>query len=711
MSSFDPNEMLVDDLALDLAEQSVETVAAMDAATENIDRIEQVGDAFEPSVSERSVPLPVPSQPIALPKRPVSGCYRSCGGMWELELRVDIDGVRPMRRISGDYYSVSGSTTSYFGSFRVEAVTLNVSDGLVVATGIATTTWATTFTKIRVTIPRHSIFMPPAMASVQWFTVDNRKGSSYACIFKSRYFRKVLLEQDRERGVTPFESYNTGDLPSGGPARTLTINRAYEEAGIEVIDGGRANELPVAPGSSWSNAELHAAMVNHFSLWKNSPQWKVWLLHAAMHDIGPRLLGIMFDQHDFQRQGCAVFYSGSLGGTDATHLRSQLYTCVHELGHCFNLYHSFHKKYMNPPRPNRPAAKSWMNYPQNYPGGSSAYWAAFPFAFDQEEVIHLRHAYRHNIIFGGADFGDGAAFVDENIVDDTGLSLRLEVRESFGLGEPVFVDIRLANEEADSKVVNPNIHPNYSFVQIAVRRPSGQVLMYHPPMEHLIDPHLETLDENRPSVFDCAYIGYDHDHGLVFDQPGEYQLRGIYYALDGSAILSDVVSLSVQAPQTESDRAVAELFLGEEQGMLMYLEGSDSSDLASGNEALDRVIEEHASHPLAVYAQFVKGTNAARPFKSLGSDKAITTRDPQPDVAEELLAAVVSASETVGEGVENMVLNRVMGQLAMVQNSAGKVQEARSTLTNMRRTLIARTDRQHVKDLIASQVTALRSKL
>src|SRR5262245_9900154 len=58
-----------------------------------------------------------PIPPVLLRKQLVHGLYRSAAVGWQLELRVDVDGKRPMNRVSGDFFSVSGATTSYFGSF------------------------------------------------------------------------------------------------------------------------------------------------------------------------------------------------------------------------------------------------------------------------------------------------------------------------------------------------------------------------------------------------------------------------------------------------------------------------------------------------------------------------------------------------------------------------------------------------------------------
>ena len=46
-----------------------------------------------------------------------------------------------------------------------------------------------------------------------------------------------------------------------------------------------------------------------------------------------------------------------------------------------------------------------MNYPWRYPqGGPGAFWNAFPFQFDDQELIHIRHAFRDSVIMGGKFF-------------------------------------------------------------------------------------------------------------------------------------------------------------------------------------------------------------------------------------------------------------------------------------------------------------------
>ncbi len=449
-------------------------------------------------------------------KRRVSGRYRSGVDVYQMELRVDADGFLPMLRLSGDYFQPTGSTLTYFGSWVVNSVSLNVADWVVIITGEAQTSWPTSFNRIKVTIPRCIIFMPPAPAIVEWFSAAGQKGSTYLCSYESPYFRTLDFEQDREQGVTPFVSYNTGSLPSGGPARDLTIAQAYAEAGIEMRTAGVCNVVPTAPGSSWSDAELHNAMVAHFSLWADAPQWKVWLLHADEYE-SPGVLGIMFDQQGKQRQGAAVFNKTVTDPTPENQ-RTRLLALVHELGHSFNLFHSFQKQYTTPPSPYRPSALSYMNYPHLFPAGQAAFWNAFPFAFDDLELVHLRHAYRNNIIMGGNPFGVGAALQDpaaftDLIANNSGLGLRLEAAPSFAFGEPVVVETKLYLIDQRGKQIHTELHPKTGFVQIAVQKPSGEVVVYKPLMEHCVAIETDTLDQSKPSIYDSAYIGYDQEQG------------------------------------------------------------------------------------------------------------------------------------------------------------------------------------------------------
>ena len=636
------------------------------------------------SVVTRTAP---PGLPIPVLLRSVSGRYRSGGGTgFRLELRVDVDGRRPLGRLSGDYFSISGATTSYFGSWTVDAVTITVTPATIRIVGTARTTWTTTFTVATVTIPRTTIFQPPAPASIRWSTPSGAVGATYVCVRESPAFRTVELEQDREAGVTPFSAYDTGSLPSGGPARSLTVPAAYGEAGVQVLDTGGANIINTPPGHIWNNASLHHAMQTQFSRWRETPQFKVWLLHAMRHELGVGLRGIMFDQQGLQRQGCASFYQAISTGTPAN-LREQLYVNIHELGHCFNLFHSFHKSFMTPPLPNRPGSLSWMNYPRFYapasgaPGGEAAFWAAFPFQFDDLELAHVRHGFRNAVIMGGNPFGTGAAFdageaFADSLSDTSGLELQISAdNERPVLGTPVVLNINLIAQRPQLVHRREQLHPKFEFVQVAVTRPRGDTIIHKPPVTHCVDPDLLRSADGAVQPI-SAYIGYDARAGQVFEDPGTYRVRAAYASVDGTVIVSNVLSLRVASPRDEHDEQVADLMLTDDVGLVLTLLGTDSPYLSNGTDALEKVVEEHPKHPSAVYAKMALGINAARPFTTVEPDGTANIRERDLSRADSLLQSAVAESRGSG-GLDDLTVYQVLGYLADSHDAEGDTTTAR----------------------------------
>jgi hypothetical protein len=595
---------------------------------------------------------PIPPIPLPLVKRRVTGRYRSGGAPFQVELRVDIDGSRPTMRVSADYYSVSGATVNYFGSMRVDAVSVSVSPTLVTITGLGVYTWSAGAPRVKITIPRVPIVSAPGAATLQHLTLAGAPGATYICKFVSRFLRSVLFEQDRQDTVpAPFVSYNTGSLPSGGPARVLSVAGAYGEAGIAMQTAGVTdvvNTSETGANGTWSDAELHAAMVRHFSLWRDLPQWAVWLFHAKLHDLGPGLLGIMFDQVGRQRQGAAVFYQ-SLAGTTADQQRLQVYTCTHEIGHCFNLLHSWQKSLAIPPVPDRPNSLSWMNYPWRYPlGGPGAFWNAFAFQFDDQELIHIRHAFRDSLIMGGNPFRVGSALEDpegwrDPIEDNSGLKLELRAPRSFAFGAPVSVDLELSGTDSRGRRVPQRLRPRNGNVEIAIRQPSGRVLVYKPLLHQCAIDDMVILDADTPGIVETAFIHYGKD-GFYFDNPGIYRLRARTVGADGSVVLSNILDVRVQSPVTREDDEAAELVFGDEQGTLMYLMGSDFEQLEKGNNALRELQERFPKHPLAAVARIVQGVNAAREFKNVSAENAVTVREPNSAEADKLLTGVMDVA-------------------------------------------------------------------
>ncbi len=212
-------------------------------------------------------------------------------------------------------------------------------------------------------------------------------------------------------------------------------------------------------------------------------------------------------------------------------------------------------------------------------------------------------------------------------------------------------------------------------MKIVIQKPSGEVVGYEPLIDHLVGEN-ETVLSPGEQITDSAYIGFGKD-GLTFDQPGNYRLRAVYAALDGSQVLSEMLDLRVRYPVTAAAEELADLFMGEEQGTLLYLLGSDHESLARGNEAFDLVLDKLGKSDLAQYARLVKGVNAGRTFKTVDRDMAngVVVRSAQPEQSASLLSAVASS------GVLDRVSNEmVLTHLAAAQSLAGNPEAATATL-------------------------------
>ncbi|MEV0591046.1 hypothetical protein [Nonomuraea cavernae] len=605
----------------------------------------------------------------------ISGLYQGQDGDARLELRIDVDGMRPTGRVSGDVFSVSGSTTAYVGSFVVNAVAVRAEGDEARIEGRGVFTFDAPVRDVSVTISHGT-----GRAVVA--------GRSYPVSYDSPYFRSVLLEQDSVTGTEPFTAYNTGALPCppGTAARDLGVVEAFAEAGLR-LTVAQPGVIPVDGSGAdlaWDDAELHHAMTQQFSGFGDAVAWRVWLLVASRHVGGYR--GIMFDYNDaHQRQGSAVFYDAIKGGSPQAQ-RAQLRTYVHELGHAFNLLHSWQKNLATPPQPLGPSGGfgdlSWMNYVQNYrPGGEIGYWSAFPFQFTDPELVHLRHGFYRDVAMGANAFGTGAAEItpfEQPVEDRSGLRLEVRAKEAFGFGEPVVVELKLSGTGGEARTTHSHLHPDTEFTQICVTRPDGRTLLYRPMMRHCVDSSNEVrLDEGNPAMYRSAYIGHGRD-GHYFQQPGEYHVRGQYIAADGSRIVSPSCLVKVRYPVSGDDHRVAELMLGEEQGKLFSLLGSDSSSLRAGNEALDELVDRYGGHPLAVYARMVKGLNAEREFKALTAGKRLRIRPPDPKQGIEQLTSVARDAN-----IDNITLNMVMRRLARAEARQGDLGRANSVLDEM----------------------------
>jgi hypothetical protein len=194
---------------------SVEDVARMQAEI-----VEALVSGPSP-VSTVAAEAPVVAVSATGQKTSISGRYRSTGEV-ELELRVDVDGERPTRRVSGDFFRRTGGTLTYVGSFIVNAPAITISSNEISIDGEGVFTFPSGSPRIRLRIPRVPALAPAGAATAQFLTPSGVPGATFSCQYESPFFRTIEFEQDVVGGVQPFISFETSRLQSPGRVRTLT---------------------------------------------------------------------------------------------------------------------------------------------------------------------------------------------------------------------------------------------------------------------------------------------------------------------------------------------------------------------------------------------------------------------------------------------------------------------------------------------------------
>ena len=653
----------------------------------------------------------IPVTPLLL-RRQVSGSYSGITGSFRMDLRVDVDRAGTLNTASFDFFSL-GAVINYFGSFRLVAPVISYTTTKAIIEGGITGTVGLWANRVRIEIIRNLVYYPAAPAVVTFYQ-NLTQGAIYTCNFQSSYFRTVLLETDFETGAVLAGDYNTASLPCPAPHRVLNAVKAYGEAGINMVMTGRNNSIATAEGGAdarWSETEMHASMVHHFSRFSNQPQWAVWLF-AARRATSNNLLGIMFDYLGFKphRQGCAVFQDTikNYHPTATDYERHLLYTYVHELGHAFNLLHSWDKA--------RPDSLSWMNYDWRYDqrNGLGSYWNNFNFRFDTGELMHMRHGFRTNVIMGGSDWAVGAGlehgdelsvFSQEMIENNSSLQLELApVKKTFNLGEPVVTEIKLRCMHLNGQTVNANLHPKYDQVRIGILKPNGKAVVYEPIAHNCVIPKEINLTKEDNAVYASAYIGYGKE-GFYFDQPGFYRIKAAYMYKDGSIIQSEEVTIRVKSPVTATEDEIADLYFSSDAGTLFYLLGSDSESLKKGMDDMRLVSEKYKNNPLSLYAEMVLGVNEAMKFKTADTESGkVAVRERNLPTAKNRLAKVISASKEE-EGIDNITLNWVFRHLAKGYLLEGDEKTAKATLDEMEKLFKAKKLKPAVLDIIHRQAT------
>lgn len=545
----------------------------------------------------------------------------------------------------------------------------------------------------------------------------NGTSVTHDLVFESQFFDSVEFEVDTVSNAAATTSYNTGahpNRPAAMPAETLSLDTVFRRAGFEASLSPNANTIPVAgagANGTWSDAEMHDAMVAHWSRFANRPDWAMWVLFAARHDSGRSLGGVMFDDiGPNHRQGTAIFTNSFIQDVPAGdpnpaawRQRMVFWTAIHEMGHAFNLAHSWQKALGTPwvPLANEPEVRSFMNYPYNVAGGTGAFFGNFEFRFSDSELVFMRHAPRRFVQMGNEDWFSNHGFEQE--IEPSG-EWTLKIRPNrdsniFAFLEPVHLELKLINSSGAAKLVEHDLLEDGRHVAILVQREGGVMRKWRPFVTRCHEGHAEVLKPGQ-SLYASHFVGAAPE-GWLIHEPGFYTVQAAI-ELEGEIVRSNALRIWVGSPGSKAEDTLAPDYFGEDVGRVLAFRGAPS--LEGANDVLRRVVDETPGTAAATHATVALAGPKARDFKKLEEAGFRTVSARLDEAAKAAKPALLKSPDAAAKTLGNIAYREVLEGLAAALSEAGEKREAMS----MQKQLVEVMEKRGV---LASVVAASRATL
>ncbi len=487
-------------------------------------------------------------------------------------------------------------------------------------------------TRVRITVKRS--WYPYQRRLKAIFYGGGAPSRSVIFNFRSAFYHPVEFEYDRvsdvplAKAVTSIDSCAHPNRPATIACENLSLNTVYRRAGFDVTTSGGSGEVPiegVGANNTWSDAEMHDAMQAYWSRFSNAPQWSLWTLFARQHDDGPSLGGVMFDSiGPNHRQGTAIFSDSFIedapfGDThpEAWVKRMRFWTAAHEMGHAFNLAHSWQKSLGNPwlPLANENEARSFMNYPFFVEGDQASFFADFEYRFSDSELLFMRHAPSNFVQMGNAAWFDNHGFEQIEKEQSKNFKLQLRVnRESavFEFLEMINMELKLKNVSAQQQLVEKDVLKEFENMSIIIKREGLPARQWMPFAHYCHNREMIVLDPEK-SLYETMLLSAGKN-GWDISEPGNYTVQAML-TLGEEVIISNSLQIRISAARTHDEEVCAQDIFTREVGQILTFGGSQF--LTKANEALEELIIRIPNKQAARQASIALALPKLRNFKTL----------------------------------------------------------------------------------------------
>lgn len=289
--------------------------------------------------------------------------------------------------------------------------------------------------------------------------------------------------------------------------------------------------------------------------------------------------------------------------------RMAFWSAVHEMGHGFNLMHTWDKTVAPWRAPKEVGfdVLSFMNYPRYFGDGLGSaanvarFFQRFEYRFTWDELLFLRHAPEHFVQMGNESFGSNHALELAEISPVPDFELKLRVNRApaeFGFLEPVVVELRLKNISDDPQLIPEGVLEHAENLTIVVRKRHKSPMVFDPFVKSVRQPKKKVLMPGE-AVYASHFISVG-SHGWMVAEPGYYQVRACLH-FPKEDVLSEPLRIRVTPPRNWDEEYVAQDFFDGDVARVLTFDGSKT--LSKANAVLEETMQKCPKRNVALHAQ------------------------------------------------------------------------------------------------------------